>query len=217
MASRWWICRRRACPEIWRVISGHWGAERKEAQRNARTGSGEAWMMTSSGHWEWTSWRPLTSTRRSKWWKKSAPSRGTDTGARRKFHKYTLNSDPQEKRRGIILVPLHCIGVPSAVSNLTPSEEVDAGPGSTETKAPESTRKSLSDRISLRNNRDEQQTSCSSGKGAGTETGTEPASWTRISTCRTASFPRLYTVFCSWQPCLCVSCDTSTDPEKKLG
>ena len=59
----------------------------------------------SSGHWARTSWRPLTSTRRWKCWRKSALSNGTDSGARWKFHEYTLDSKPQEKHRGIILVP----------------------------------------------------------------------------------------------------------------
>ena len=72
-----------------------------------------------------------------------------------KFQEQTLDSEPQEIRRGIILVPLQCIGFPSAVSSLTPSEDIEAGPGNTETEALESTRKSLSDRISLRNSRDE--------------------------------------------------------------
>ena len=59
-----------------------------------------------------------------------------------------MDSEPQEKGRGIIL---QCMGVLSAVSNLTLSEDVEAGPGNRETEAPELTRKSLSDRISLRN------------------------------------------------------------------
>ena len=59
-----------------------------------------------------------------------------------------MDSEPQEKPRGIILVPLQCIGVPSAISSLTPLEDLEAGPGKTETEAPELTRKSLSDKIS---------------------------------------------------------------------
>ena len=60
----------------------------------------------------------------------------------------------QENRRGIILVPLQIIGDPSAVRRRTPSEEVDFGPGNTETEAPESTRNSLSERMSFRNRRE---------------------------------------------------------------
>ena len=89
------------------------------------------------------------------------------------------------------------MGVPSAVSNLTLLEEVDMGPGNMDTEASESTRNSLSDRISLRNNREEQNTSCSSGTEAGTEIGTELAGWTGTSTCWTAGFLRLYKVSCS--------------------
>ena len=112
-----------------------------------------------------------------------------------KFQEQTLDSEPQEIRRGIILVPLQCIGFPSAVSSLTPSEDIEAGPGNTETEASESTRKSLSDRISFRNSRDEQQTS--SETEAGMETRMELAGWMGISICRTACFPRLYMVSCS--------------------
>ena len=52
------------------------------------------------------------------------------------------------------MVPLQTIGVPSAVNRRTPSEEVDLGPGKTETEAPESTKNSLSERISFRNRRE---------------------------------------------------------------
>ena len=41
------------------------------------------------------------------------------------------------------MVSLQCIGVPSAVSSLTPLEDIEAGPGNTETEAPELMRKSL--------------------------------------------------------------------------
>ena len=45
---------------------------------------------------------------------------------------------------------LQTIGEPSAVRRQTLSEESDFGPRNTETEAPESTKYSLSDRISLR-------------------------------------------------------------------
>ena len=63
---------------------------------------------------------------------------------------------------------LHTIEDPLAVKRQTLPLEVDLGPGKTETEALESTKNSLSDRISCRKRRDEQQTS--SGRGAGTGT-----------------------------------------------
>ena len=58
----------------------------------------------------------------------------------RKFQEYTLELEPQEKRRWMIHGPLHITRKLSAVRRRTPSEEVDLGPGNTETEAPESTR-----------------------------------------------------------------------------
>ena len=52
------------------------------------------------------------------------------------------------------MVPLQNIGDPSAVRRRTPSAESDLGPGNTETEAPEWTKISRSDRISLRNRRE---------------------------------------------------------------
>ena len=66
------------------------------------------------------------------------------------------------------MVPLQIIGDPSAVRRRTPSEEVDFGPGNTETEAPESTKNSLSERISFRNRREKLHNSGSgSGSGSG--------------------------------------------------
>ena len=62
------------------------------------------------------------------------------------------------------MVPLQIIGDPSAVRRQTPSEEVDFGPGNTETEAPKSTKNSLSERTSFRNRREKLQ---NSGTGSG--------------------------------------------------
>ena len=87
------------------------------------------------------------------------------------------------------MVPLQIIGDPSAVRRLTPSEEVDFGPGNTETEAPESTKNSLSERISFRNRREKlHNLDAGSGSGSGSSS-KKPAGWKGRSTCRTASFP----------------------------
>ena len=73
------------------------------------------------------------------------------------------------------MVPLQIIGDPSAVRRRTPSEDVDFGPGNTETEAPESTRNSLLERISFRNRREKLHNSGSgSGSGSG-NTSNKPA------------------------------------------
>ena len=71
----------------------------------------------------------------------------------------------------------------------------------------ESTKNSLSERISCRKRREEQQTS----SGTGARTG--PAGWMGSSTCQTTSFPTPRMAFCSWQPCHHVSYETSMLPE----
>ena len=58
-----------------------WGAERKATLRKAGWGPGEAWKMTDSGQSASTTLRPLMSTRRLKFCRKSAPIKGTETGA----------------------------------------------------------------------------------------------------------------------------------------
>ena len=113
------------------------------------------------------------------------------------------------------MVPLQIIGDPSAVRRLTPSEEVDFGPGNTETEAPESTKNSLSERISFKNRREKLQ---NSGSGSGSGSGSslkKPAGWKGRSTCRTASFPTLNRVSGTAELCCRVSYDTNRDPEKQ--
>ena len=115
-------------------------------------------------------------------------------------------------------MPLQTIGEPSAVRRRTPSEESDLGPGSTETEAPESTKNSRSDRISLRNRREKLH---NSGSGTGFFSGSDSgfilkklAGWKGSSTCLTASFPNPGRVSYSADLCLHVSCDTNMDLEK---
>ena len=62
------------------------------------------------------------------------------------------------------------------------------------TEAPELMRNSLSDKMSQRNRREEQQTLSGTEAGSGTETGL--AGWTGASTCLTTSFPSPSTVSC---------------------
>ena len=69
--------------------------------------------------------------------------------------------------------PLHTIGVLSAIRSQTPSLEVDFGPGKTDTKALESTKNSLSKKLSLRKRREEQQTSSGTIARTGASTGLE--------------------------------------------
>ena len=59
----------------------------------------------------------------------------------------------------MIQEPLHTIRDPSAVRRGFQVKEVDLAQGKTETEAPESTKNSLSDKISHRKRRDVQQTS----------------------------------------------------------
>ena len=92
----------------------------------------------------------------------------------------------------MILDPLHIIGDSSAVRRQTPSSAAPLGPVKTETEVLESTKNSWSERISFRKMREEQQ--ISSGIGA---RGEEPAGWTGVSTCQTASFPTWNKVSCS--------------------
>ena len=139
-----------------------------------------------------TTLQPLISTRRLECSRKSAPRRGTHTGASWKFQVYTLEPEPQEKQRGMMRVPLHYIGEQSAVSRRTSLTDEDLGPGNTNTEAPELTRNSWLDRIFLRKMREELQNS------TGAEAiGGESAGWTGVSTCRTASFPTWNMVSCS--------------------
>ena len=70
--------------------------------------------------------------------RKSAPRRGTDTGANWNVQVYTIESLPQENQGEMILVPLQTIGDPSAVRRRTPLEESDLEPGNMEMEAPES-------------------------------------------------------------------------------
>ena len=138
-------------------------------------------MMTSSGQ----SACFFLSRSRLKCSRKSVPRRGTDTGASWKVQVYTLESEPQENCRGMI-------GEPSAVRRCTLLTDEDLGPGNTKTEAPESTKISRTDRISFMKMRDELQKSSRAEVRGG-----EPAGWTRISTCWTASFPTWNTVSCS--------------------
>ena len=80
-------------------------------------------------------------------------------------------------------VPLQTIRDLLAVRRQTPSSKEDLGPGNTDTKAPESTRNSLLERMSFRKRRVELQNS--SGAEA---TGGGPAGWTGVSTCQTTGF-----------------------------
>ena len=74
--------------------------------------------------------------------KEVRPQQEMDTGASWKFQELTLESEPQEKRWGMIRVQLHITGEPSAVRSRTLSAEVDLGPENTETEAQESLRNS---------------------------------------------------------------------------
>ena len=84
-----------------------------------------------------------------------------------------MDPEPQEKLRGMILDPLHIIGDPSAVRRRTQLEEEALGPGKSDTEVPESTKHSLSDRISFRKMREEQHISSGTEVrgGAGAEVG----------------------------------------------
>ena len=109
------------------------------------------------------------------------------------------------------MVPLQIIGDPSAVRRRTPSEEVDFGPGNTETEAPESTKNSLSERISFRNRREKLQ---NSGSGSGSSS-KKLTGWKGRSTCRTASFATQYRVSGNAELCCHASYGTNRDPEKQ--
>ena len=104
---------------------------------------------------------------------------------------------------------LQIIGEPSAIRRRTSSEESDFGPENTETEAPESTRNTLSERISLRNRREYLHIS---GSGSVLK---KLAGWKGRFTCRTASFPTPSRVSDSVELCFHASCDTSKDLEKK--
>ena len=80
--------------------------------------------------------------------------------------------------------------------------EIDFDPGKTETEAPESTRNALSDKISSRNRREEQQTSSGTGAGTGARTGsgTGRTGWTGSSTCRITSIQSPSKASCRLQP-----------------
>ena len=91
----------------------------------------------------------------------------------------------------MIQEPLHNIGKPLAVRTLS-SEEAQ-GPEKTYTVAQESTKNSLSDRLSFRVMREAQQISSGTEARGGAELGW--AGWTEVSTCRTASFPTQNKVF----------------------
>ena len=109
------------------------------------------------------------------------------------------------------MVPLQISGDPSAVRRQTPLEEVDFGPGNTDTEAPESTKNFLSERISFRNRREKLQ---NSGSGSGSSS-KKPAGWKGRSTCRTASFPTPYRVSGNAELCCHASYGTNRDPEKQ--
>ena len=109
------------------------------------------------------------------------------------------------------MVPLQIIRDPSAVRRWTPSEEVDFGPGNTETEAPELTKNSLSERISFRNRREKLQ---NSGSGSGSSS-KKPAGWKGRSTCRTASFPTPNRVSGNAELCYHASYDTNRVLEKQ--
>ena len=160
--------------------------------------------MTSSGQLGWTTKRLLISKSRLKCSRKSAPRKGTDTGASWKFQVYTLELEPQEKRKGKMQEPLQNIGEPSAVRRQTPSADKDLGLGNTDTEAPELTKTSRSERISFRKMRDELQNS----SGAEATEG-EPAGWMGVSTRQSASFSTWNKVFCSLEPSHHVSYETS--------
>ena len=116
----------------------------------------------------------------------------------------------------MILEPLHTIEEPSAFRRQTSSSEEALGTGKTDTEAPESTKNSLSDRISFRKMREEQQISSGTEArgGAGAEEGL--AGWMGVSTCLTASFPTWNTVSCSGLPCLHASYRTNR-PRRSRG
>ena len=61
---------------------------------------------------------------------------------------------PQQKNRGMILVPLQTIGKPSAMRSQIPLEEVDFGPRNTEMEALELTKNSRLKRKSLKKRRE---------------------------------------------------------------
>ena len=112
-------------------------------------------------------------------------------------------------------MPLQIIRDPSAVRRRTPLEEVDFGPGKTETEAPESTRNSLSESMSYRNRREKLHISGSgSGSGSGSAS-KKPAGLKGSSTCRTASFLIWNRVSDNAELCYHVSYDTNKVPEKQ--
>ena len=80
---------------------------------------------------------------------------------------------------------------PSAVSKQVPSAEDDLGLGNTETEAPESTRNSRLERMSVTNRRAELQNSAEAEVTEG------PAGWTGVSTYQTTRFPKRNSVSCN--------------------
>ena len=93
------------------------------------------------------------------------------------------------------MVPLQIIGDPSAVRRQTPLEEVDFGPGNTETEA-------------LHNS--------GSGSGSGSGSSSEKLAGRKgRSTCRTASFPTLNSVSGNDELCYHASYGTNRVLEKQ--